>query len=210
MKLNVIAPLVSLVLVAASNAAVTINIRNFSSATVGVPIVNAAGVPVDQGGAFASAGIFGAGVNFSSMTASQVLGFFTSLDASPVALNASFDGLFSAADLPNLAYPGAFAGQNAYILVGNNSTLANSTLIAVYNTSTLFPTPDGVGNAAATLSATTAANWVYGIQRTVTAQPSLSGAAFTTGIEMISAPVPEPSMALLGALGIFGLVRRRR
>lgn len=208
MKLNVIAPLVGLFLVAASNAAVTINIRNFSSATVGVPIVNASGVPIDQGGAFASAGVFGAGVNFSTMTATQVIGFFTSLDATPVALNANFDGLFSAADLPNLAYPGAFAGANAYILVGNNSTLANSTLVAVYNTATLFPTPDGVGNAAATLSATTPANWVYGIQRTVTSQPSLANAAFTTGIQMTS--VPEPSIAFLGALGVFGLIRRRR
>jgi MYXO-CTERM domain-containing protein len=208
MKLSVIAPIVSLVLLAASNAAVTINIRNFSSATVGVPIVSSTGTPVDQGGAFASAGIFGAGVNFTTMTATQVLGLFTSLDATPVALNANFDGLFSGADLPNLAYPGAFAGQNAFILVGNNSTLANSTLIAVYNTATLFPTPDGVGNAAATLSATTPSSWVYGIQRTVTTQPSLTNAAFTTGIEMTS--VPEPTAALLGVLGVFGLVRRRR
>jgi MYXO-CTERM domain-containing protein len=208
MKTSILATIASLGLLALSNAAVTINIRNFSSATVGVPIVDAAGVPVDQGGAFARAGVFGGGVNFSEMTASQVLGFFTSLDNSSVALNANFDGLFSAQDLPNVAYSGAFAGVNAYIVVGNNTNLFDSTVIAVYNTSTLFPTPDAVGNAAATLSATTPANWVYGIQRAVTTQPSLNGAAFTSGIQMTS--VPEPSTALLGLLGVAGLIRRRR
>jgi len=197
--------------VSMANAAVTVTVRNFSSATVGVPIVNSAGVPLDQGQAFASAGIFTSVPNFSTATAAQILAAFTPLDSSPVALNATFDGLFSAADMSGGAYPTGFSGSNAYIVVGNNATLASSTAIAVYFVSgNVFTPVDGVGNASVTLSGTTTAGWVYGTLTPVTVQPSLTNAAFTTGVQLISSPVPEPSAALLGVLGALGLLRRRR
>lgn len=211
MKHGIILAILTFATVGFSEAAVTINIRNFASTTEGMPIVDSFGVPVDQGMAFASVGTFGAGVSFAATsTPAEILALFTPVDANPVALNPSFDGLFSGQDIPNEPYASAdIAGSAAYIVVGNAATLATSTLIAVYDLNAVFPTPDGVGNAAATFSATDPTGWVYGLLTPVTTQPSVPNAAFVTGIQLVTA-IPEPSAMMLGAIGALGLLRRRR
>ena len=196
--------------IASAESGVVVTISNFQSSTVGIPIVTATGVPVDQGQAFASAGIFDVGVNFSTMTLAQILAAFTPVDATPVALNANFDGLFSAQDLSNQPYAsGAFAGSAAYIVIGNSSNFSLATMFAIYSPGAVFPTPDAIGNAAITLSATGTGGWVFGNLRPVTVQPTLPSAAYTTGIQMTT-DIPEPTVALLGCLGLLGLIRRRR
>lgn len=192
----------------AAQGAVTVSIKNFSSATVGVPIVNSAGAAVPLNTIWASAGIFATTLpNWATATASQVLGLFTALDATPVA-SGTFTGLFTANDMLSGTYPLNFSGTSAYILVGNAAVLANSTAIAVYSTGSSFTAVDGAGNANVGLNATNAANWVYGITRSVTTQPTVTSGAYTTGVQLTS--IPEPSAALLGALGALGLLRRRR
>jgi MYXO-CTERM domain-containing protein len=145
------------------------------------------------------------------MTATQVLSMFTAIDGTPL-VNSSFTGLFSGNDTTTLAaYAPGFQSAQAYFLVGNNATLANSSLIAVYATPGQVYTPPVAGIANVAINGNVAGNWVYGTQTAVTVQPvTLSGAAFTTGIQLIASPVPEPSAAFLGALGALGLLRRRR
>ncbi len=193
-------------LCAAAQGAVTVSIKNFTAANVGTPIVNSAGVPLDQGQFFAAAGFFGGSIDFGSASVSQILEAFTSLDDTPVAANANFDGLFSANDISNVPYVSGAQGSRAYILIGNAATLSASTAIAVYDSGVLFPEVDGAGNALLAINGTTPGNWVVGALTPVTVQPTLNGAAYTTGVQL----VPEPSAALLGLLGAVGLIRRRR
>lgn len=198
-------------LVAASSvaqAAITVSIKNFTSTSAGNPIVNSSGVPAATGTVFASAGIFTTTPDWATMTASQILGLFVPVDSTPLT-NGTFTGLFTGNDTSTLAaYAPGFESAQAYFLVGNNSTLANSTLIAVYRTPGQVFTPPVAGVANVAINGNVAGNWVYGIQRGVSTQPSVANAAFTTGIQLTS--VPEPSAALLGAIGAIGLLRRRR
>jgi len=193
-------------LLAPAFGAVTINIGNFNSVTDGLPLVSAAGDAIDQGGAFAFTGYLGGSVSVGTSSLTEIVAAFTSLDNSPVALNATFDGLFKGQDFNGTL--GNAVGQEAYILVGNASTLAASTAFALYDTKTLFAAPDALGNGSQSFNATVAANWVIGTQTAVKTQPGIPGAAYTNGIALVS--VPEASTALLGLLGVAGLVRRRR
>jgi hypothetical protein len=105
------------------------------------------------------------------------------------------------------AGPSTFNGQAIALFIGTGSSIATSGSSWVVLTSTqnpLFPAdvsqPDGV-----TFSATTPA--VVTIVGTGNAGNSFS-AATGTGYNLQF--VPEPSSALLGLLGVAGLLRRRR
>lgn len=97
-------------------------------------------------------------------------------------------------------------GQDLYMFAGNAGTLAASTEWAIVKVGTYvaedaaFP----VQYTANPSSALTAANLVIGSVDSVV--NPLSG----TSQSLQLAAVPEPSAALLGALGVFGLLRRRR
>jgi len=191
-----------------AHGAVTISIKNFTSTSVGTPIVDASGVPMALNTIFASAGIFSSVPNFATASASQILALFTPVDLTPVS-NTSFTGVFTGNDIQGLPYPTNFSGAEAYFVVGNAATLANSTLIAVYDSKSVYTPVDGVGNASVTLAGTVNADWVYGTERSLTAQTSVPSSAFASGgISLVS--VPETSTAVLGALGLLGLLRRRR
>ncbi len=191
--------------VGASNAASTVSAKNFTSASVGNPIVDSAGVPAALNTIWASAGIFSTVPVWATASVSSILSAFTAIDSTPL-VNSTFTGLFTGNDLANGSYPANFSGASSYVLVGNSSTLANSTKLAVYRTGATFTAVDGAGNSNVALSATTPANWVFGTTRSVTTQSTLNNSAFTTGVTL----VPEPSTALLGAIGALGLLRRRR
>ena len=195
-------------MVGLTQGAITMGTKDFLSASSGVPIVNSSGAAVATNSIWVSTGIFVTVPTWSTATAAQVVAAFTPLDLTPIT-NSSFTGLFTGNDTTTLgSYPANFDSAPAYILVGNNSTLANSTLVAVYHTpGQVWTTPvSGIQNTQ--VVATTVADWVYGVPTAVTTQPSLANSAFTTGIQLTT--VPEPSAALLGALGVLGLLRRRR
>jgi len=191
-----------------SQAAITVSIKNFTSASVGNPIVDAAGAAVAKSTIYASAGIFTSTPNWATATAGQILAAFTAIDSTPVS-NTGFTGVFTGADTSTLSsYATGFESAQAYMVVGNNSTLANSTLIAVYRPTGVTYTPTVAGVASVAISGTTLSDWVYGKQVSVTTQPGVTNAAFTNGIQLTT--VPEASTALLGAIGALGLLRRRR
>lgn len=189
-----------------AHGAITVSIKNFTSASAGNPIVSNGGVPLPLNSIYASAGIFTAIPDWATATPVQILALFTPIDDTPVS-NSTFNGVFSANDTSTLpAYAPGFDGGEAYIVVGNNAVLANSTLIAVYHTpGQVFATPV-VGIANTPINATATANWLFGLPVAVSQQTTIPGSAYTTGILL----VPEPAVGLLGALGVFGLLRRRR
>lgn len=98
-------------------------------------------------------------------------------------------------------------GRPLYVFVGNGATLATSTEFAIKQVATiqadvpnellyLASPKDGVAP-------------VLGSIDTITYDPFASGSASTfSSLKLVG--VPEPSVALLGALGVLGLVRRRR
>lgn len=209
MKMRLLALLVaSLGFTAVSEAAVTVNVRNFSSASAGTAIVTETGTGVAVGGAFIHSGTFDVGVNFASMSASTVLEFFNPNDATPLPLVSA--GLFNGQDFNSTALPAGHVNSPAYILVMNGATIATSTAIAVFSTGVNFTAPDGAGNSAQTLDGVPTAGWVYGTLRPVTGGvvlPNGNPTTISNGIQMV---VPEPSAMLLGVLGFAGLIRRRR
>lgn len=99
-----------------------------------------------------------------------------------------------------------FNGKQIYFVVGNGSTRANSTEFAILTTATsvLFP-------ADVTTSSTASVTFSSINNSVVLANAGLEDANGTArDLIVLAAPVPEPSVALLGALGVLGLVRRRR
>jgi hypothetical protein len=220
MKSFVVGVSAVLSMVGASNAAVIFTGANYTGSTSGnngLPIVDAAGASIAAGGAFAWMGNFDLGVNFESMNATTIIGLFNHADpgATPIGITAARPGLFNGQDYNNAGnvYPAGFVGTQGYILVSNAATLAASTAIAVFTLGTNFSAPAPDLTASYTIALTSSvSSLVYGSTRSVTVQPDndATPSTFTTGVQMISAPIPEPSAALLGALGALGLLRRRR
>lgn len=206
MKLKAIA----LVLIASASSvfgASTLNLRNFSSASAGLPIVDAAGDALAVGTFFANAGYFSTTLDFATATFEDIRTSFVGIDNTPVAAGTR-SGLFTGQTF-NGTLSSDLIGKNAYIVVGNNANLAEATLFAIFDAKTTFTGPDSFGNSNQTLDALAVDNIVYGLLTPVRTQPSgLNNAAFVNGVQLVA--VPEPSALLLGAVGALGLLRRRR
>jgi hypothetical protein len=100
-----------------------------------------------------------------------------------------------------------FQNKNMYVFVGNGTTFALSTEYLVLKTTFTFD-PVESGPTAFTKTITSAnATPLFG---------SAVANVFTTNADVSTTPgwqtaaVPEPSAALLGAIGVLGLLRRRR
>jgi MYXO-CTERM domain-containing protein len=198
-----------------AQGAVIFTIANFTGSTSGpngLPIVDSTGIPVAAGGAFASIGYFDSGTVFAGASVSVLLEAFNAVDAAPVGITASRPGLFNGQDYNDAGnvYPAGFQGKQGYIVIGNSANLANSTALAVFSLGSVFSTPAADQTASYTIQLTSApSSLVYGTLRPMDpgAQPNpLTTTPFTQGVQM----VPEPSVALLGLLGVAGLLRRRR
>ena len=196
---------------ASLQGAITIGSKNFTSASAGVPIVTAVGTAADNSTFFAWTGIFTVTPTFSTATAAQIVSAFTTTDSGAIPAS-TFTGLFGANDTTTLAaYATGFESAQAWTVVTNNAVFANSTLVAVYRLPGQVFTPAVAGAANVQIVASDINNWVYGNKTPVTGQSSVPNGAFTQGIALSAiAPIPEPSAALLGAIGALGLLRRRR
>lgn len=95
--------------------------------------------------------------------------------------------------------PSELSGAAFYLLISNSADYSTATQIAVIrSTATLFPNPvSGAGTVSATSSIT---GWTS----------VLGGFTDSTTDFVTLVAVPEPSTALLGLLGVAGLIRRRR
>lgn len=97
--------------------------------------------------------------------------------------------------------PTSLNGLPVHLFIGNGTSVETSTsyIIVGRTTSVLFPA-DVTGTGSATFSVVSGA--------VLTNQTSVN--AEIVGNTINFTPIPEPSTALLGLLGIAGLIRRRR
>jgi hypothetical protein len=110
--------------------------------------------------------------------------------------------------------PGANLGKTIYIIIGNNGTLANSTQFALLNTGLTVdadsPTPDSNSPTfnAATVVGSYGTKFTSG--GTLDTSGMMGGSENQAASRVQLVAVPEPTAALLGAVGMMGLFRRRR
>lgn len=128
----------------------------------------------------------------------------------PTGNRGTFNFNAAARDLQTGGSGEPFQNKNMYVFVGNGATFGASTEFLVLKTSFTFD-PAESGPTAFTKTITSvnssalfgsAVANVFTTNADVSTTPGWQTAAF--------APVPEPSAALLGAVGAIGLLRRRR
>jgi MYXO-CTERM domain-containing protein len=203
-----------------ANGAVTFSIGNYTGSTLGpngLPIVDAAGAAAGLNTIFGSIGYFTAPLPGGVQSASALLALFVPVDLIGVA-NATQPGEINGQDYSDAgnAYPANFVGKQGYMVVGNAQNVGTSSSIAIFTLGTFFPAPAGDSSASYTIQLTSnTSSLVFGNLRTVTTQPRIDTIPtndFVNGVTLLSSGtvVPEPSAALLGAIGALGLLRRRR
>jgi hypothetical protein len=144
-------------------------------------------------------------------TKGQIIGDFTQFGASGSFNSAGPSGqkgLFSRASSATVT-GSVFDAKNIYILVGNGLSFAESTEFLVLKNSTLFSAAQDAIPTPANVTITTANTELLFGRQIADLRTTTSDASVTPGWGTAIA-VPEPSAALLGALGALGLLRRRR
>ncbi len=95
-----------------------------------------------------------------------------------------------------------FNTKEIYILVGNGATQAASTAFGIFKMTTPVFFPANVAAAGSTTVPTSSTAAITPLAN--------AGSEPTPGTFQLATAVPEPSAALLGAIGALGLLRRRR
>jgi PEP-CTERM motif len=201
-KLFAIAAVISSLV--ASNAA-TINIVR-SGAGTGIQAQTSAGTNLTTGGYFVGVGTFAVAPTITDQDSfvSAVNNFSLAGSFLAPTTGTTVGLLVGSFDTINTAFNSAAL----YLLVGNGTTRANSTEFAIIQGTPGFVFPANVGVAGGT-------NYTLG-NATQISPVGVAGLEIdnATGFDVIQlralAPIPEPSTALLGLLGIAGLIRRRR
>lgn len=202
--------IIALTLLASANAyavVVTVDSGGFTQA-----VVNSANTPIPVGGGWVGVGFFStysAGTDFSQLSGADLAADFVLFGPSFAFGGTGFDGFFSGVvDGGRVGASSPFLGQNLFTVTGNASTLADSSEALIYRHSVTFPNDDGAP-APASLSAVpgdAGGAYLFG-------GPS-GGTTVILGTDipavMMGTLIPEPSVALLGAFGVLGLLRRRR
>jgi MYXO-CTERM domain-containing protein len=117
-------------------------------------------------------------------------------------------GTFSLSPAAVTITDSVFSGKNMYFFAGNGSSFDNSTDFLVLKSSTLWANANDAVPTATTIGFAPG-NTTLLLGTSVANVPTTNTDSTTTaGWQMVV--VPEPSAALLGALGALGLLRRRR
>jgi hypothetical protein len=98
--------------------------------------------------------------------------------------------------------PAELSGTQIYVFLTDTATLGSATQFAILKSPLNFPNPIG---GTGTVSTTSSVAGMLQVIGSVTDSPG-ADRDFVSLVQI----VPEPSVALLGALGVFGLLRRRR
>lgn len=228
MKSKLLYALVGLAVTGVAQAA-SYAINNGSGATAS-GIINSAGQAFRAGTAIGDA-FSGASAGFSAGPGILAVGIFSTDDfstlTSPQDFVAAFTNFgnitntFAAAGATgnrgvfsithnNVPVSGTvFANQNMYLFAGNGLTLADSTEFLVFKSNNKFlPGDDDIPTATTYTFRPDQGLTLWGkvVEDNKTANTDNS---VTAGWQM-APPVPEPSAALLGALGLLACLRRRR
>jgi|688.fasta_scaffold77079_3 hypothetical protein len=172
-------------------------------------------------GGIVAFGVFG-GSGFNALDIPTSIANFTTLasalaGSNSATLGGSFAGYVETEfDTANVTAPDALIGQTLYVFVGNASTLATSTAFGLFSAGTIqddVPNEQTyLANPFSSLSPNTLllgeVGSFTGLIATVLNENSLTDTYSTL---KLTAPIPEPSAAILGGLGaLAACVRRRR
>lgn len=223
MKLKSLLAAVVLAAISHTSEAASITASNLSDDfSKAVPIVTTANVPVAANSGFIQVGTFGAltdaqlgaavaagGASFAGLIADfQAFGASTKFGA-------GFDiaGLYSLAPSAGILAGDSKIGKNVYVVIGNGATLASSTEVAIYKDNDAFAADAPLFSAKAyptDLADNAAIDAAFVVGNLGAAQVNIAGVGSFNPIQLTAVgAIPEPSVALLGLMGV-GLIRRRR
>lgn len=178
------------------------------------------GTAVDFGTGFVSVGYFGSLPDFDTTDAGTIAASFSQLGSAGtmgLRLGAfSIDGLFSLAASEAIVGGGLnadFISANIVTVIGDGTSIADSSALLVLQSSTLFGADAPSFTAGIDLQTGAGLTPLHGFDNfDGSGGVLIEGQAFVGAANsyQLEALVPEPSVALLGALGVFGLLRRRR
>ena len=198
----------SLVSTAVLSNAATITLSR-GSGNPGV-IASADGVALSTGGYYWATGTF---TNTSGATEVPVITTaFSSLLAAVAAFDVFASSTASAAGATIGTITGSATGSGGsdasvfnskpmYLLVGNGITQATSTFFGIFSMTTPQAFPANVAAAGTT---------VVSIPNGASITPLLNAGTVSGNSFQLVATVPEPSSVVFGAIGVLGLLRRRR
>ena len=185
----------------AANAA-TITVTNLSAGTFAAV--------ADAGGNLLTSGIVTIGTYSSEPTGiDDVLDNYTPFAQSIGFFGAGAPGYFTGDINQNIPLGSSLVGQNVYVVIGNGASLGASDNFLVWKATAndagnTYTADNPVGGPGTVTVLGDKGTPLVGDFGTVYDSPLGSQAGYTM------AGVPEPSIALLGALGVLGLIRRRR
>jgi hypothetical protein len=191
------------------SGAATVNIGGVISGATGL-VASVEGTPLSGGGYYIGVGSFDT-VPVIPAGTKDISSFVTTMNLfasnlSPTAVGNTQGTIVGAFAGIGGANPSKFNNKQIYVVVGNAATALASTHWAIMTTTTniLFPA-DVTTSSTATISFGSIANSVM-VPNAGTEIDNTS--PVKDRIALVG--VPEPSAALLGALGALGLLRRRR
>ncbi len=214
MKKNIIIAALAVSLQTAS--AVTVSSTNLVDATDGStnPIVDNTGTAIAVGTGFIGIGFFStiSDASLLTSTAAALDSDFTLLGSSATfGGGTGLDGLFSTGSQTGLS--ATFAGQIAYTVIGNNSTIGSSTQFLIFrHTETFVAVPGTTPNLVVSDSAFGNGAIAGGVGEfgSFTFDTGL-GAGAVDSFSLVSlSMIPEPTSVTLIALGSFAFLLRRR
>lgn len=170
----------------------------------------AAGGGISAGAGVVAFGVFSTDDLTGATTPSELIGLFTQFGGT-VAFNQAGPvgnrSVFSSAQ--NVTVTGSdFAGKVIYLLAGNGSTLEGSSQFLVLKSTLAFNTVSDDTPTPTVLTISPANSSVLIGSAVANVQTTNTDTTTTAGWEM--AVIPEPSTALLGLLGLAGMMRRKR
>lgn len=192
----------------------TVSGNTFRGGTLAGDALGGTNAGISAGAGVTAIGIFSTEV-FTGLDASQILATFTQFGASGAFAAASTSGQRSIFSLPTsgTVTGSSFSNKNIFLLVGNATTLGASNEFLIVKTNTLFTdAQDALPTALAVTVRPDANSTVLFGATNLNVFTTNSDTVTTAGWTMAAAgpAIPEPSAALLGAIGALGLLRRRR
>ena len=213
-KLSLVSALIAMA--SSANAAI-VTVSNVSTGLGDADALyeNVDGTLVDGGivamGYFGSNNPSGDIANIAATIADFTILSFGQLGSYSDSLEGSYPGYVEAAniDLGDLLTGNPLIGKKLYAFVGNLSTLASSTAYALYLVDTFVQEEAGFG--LTYLAQPFGITPLIGSVDTITTlSPAIVSGDPETYTTLKLVAVPEPSAALLGAVGALALLRRRR
>lgn len=179
-------------------------------------------VPAAVGDAFSTGGGIWAGPGvvafgyfttdvLAGLTKTQLVSSFVQFgNAGAFALNGTTGNRSVYSSPQNVTVLGStFDTKSIYVFAGNGTSFNDSTEFSVAKSAFTFNSSDDSATAPISLVVRPANSTVLFGTLAANVQTANTDASTTPGWTM-AAPVPEPSVALLGVLGVLGLLRRRR